>query len=629
MFTVKLTLAIYLFGIGIACSAPLPDGANIINVKQFGAKGDGSTDDTKAILLAIEQLPPFDVRHPWQTKIIYFPSGTYIVTDTISRRDPSGKYQPGLILIGETQGNTVIKLADNSPGFQDKARPKPLIFTASGLLGGDSRAGGKDPVRGEGNDAYVNFLENLTIEIGKANSGAIGLDYLGNNIGAVRDVAIRAIDRGQIGLSMTRKWVGPALIQRVRIDGFDIGIDVSGTEYSVTLDDVSVSRSRQFGLRNRSNSVPFVDLKVDAESGVGIANLGSQALMTGIRAQLRGRGAVAFQNTGWANVQSVDASKFVLEPLGLSAADLDGVYEGDRRVSNSLWRLPIASSSIPSASSQEWANVQEYGAVADPSVDSTRAIAAAFRSGAKAVFFPTGQYKVTGTIAVPAALERIDGMFSTIFAEPAPGRTAGLPKYPLFTTGPRSAPLVLRRLIVEGRGGSYGVVEHQANSPLLIQDIVASGVGLLMRAKDGGPVFAENVSCTGGIRLSGSAGIWFRQLNVEAHGTMIENDGAPLWVLGAKTEQTLSLVSARNQADIELVGGLVYRVKPDAKEVPLLISENSRLVASYAEEAFFPNAVYAVHLVYRRNDSEVSLNASDLPLRGKFGRVAAQIEVGN
>ena len=161
--------------------------------------------------------------------------------------------------------------------------------------------------RGEGNDAYMNALENLTLEIGKGNAGAIGLDYLANNIGAVRDVTILADDHALVGLSMTRRWIGPALIERVSISGFDIGIDIRRTEYSVTLDSVIVRKSREFGLRNTSNSVPFYDLAIDTESGIGIANIGPQALIVGIKANISGRGEVAFQNTGFANLQHVSA----------------------------------------------------------------------------------------------------------------------------------------------------------------------------------------------------------------------------------------------------------------------------------------------------------------------------------
>jgi hypothetical protein len=617
--------ALYFACPSLVNSTPLPPDANVLDVKRFGAKGDGATDDTRAIQTAIDQLPPFDVNHPWQTRIIYFPTGTYLIRDTLQRKDNTGRYLPDLVMIGQSQKDTIIKLADNSPGFQDKSNGRSMILMASGLLGGDPRAGGKDPALGEGNDAYMNALENLTLEVGKGNVGAIGLDYLANNIGAVRDVTIRADDHARIGLSMTRKWIGPALIERVSIIGFDIGIDISRTEYSVTLDDVTVQKSREFGLRNNLNSVPFHNLTIDIEAGVGIANIGQQALITGIKGDISGRGEAAFQNSGSANLQSVTTSHFLQNPSGKKSENLDGVFEGEKRIADSRWNLPILSSSVPDEpSSHDWVSVQTFGAIADPRVDSTRAINAAFHSGAKTIYFPTGQYKISGSIAVPVAVEKIEGLFSTIFADP---NSKGL--YPVFFTEPRATAVALRRLIVESRNGPYAIFEHRASSSVLLQDIVGNGVGLITRPSEGGNVFAENISCSGREKLSGPAGAWFRQLNVEANGTLIETDGTPLWILGAKTEQTLTLVNARNHANTEVIGGLIYRVKPESTDVPLFVSESSRLVASYAEEAFFPTAVYSVHLLSKSGGQETAVKASDLPLRGKFGRMVQQLYMGN
>src|ERR1700722_13706579 len=318
--------ALYLARPSLVHSTPLPPDANVLDVTQFGAKGDGVTDDTRAIQAVIDQLPPFDIKRPWLTRIIYFPAGTYLIRDTLQRKDSTGHYLPDLVMIGQSQKDTIIKLADNSPGFQNKAAARAMIFMASGLLGGDPRAGGKDPTTGEGNDAYLNTIDNMTLEVGKGNAGAIGLDYLANNIGAVRDVTIQADDVARIGLSMTRRWIGPALIERVSIIGFDIGIDISQTEYSITLDNVAVYNSHEFGLRNNSNSVPFYNLRIGTASGIGIANIGQQALMTGIKASITGQGKLALLNTGSVNFQDVSASGSYEDVKQTNPTSLDGVF---------------------------------------------------------------------------------------------------------------------------------------------------------------------------------------------------------------------------------------------------------------------------------------------------------------
>lgn len=62
----------------------------VINVKNYGAKGDGVTDDTQAIKNAINALGVFTYAHPQPANAIiygggtiYFPKGKYKVTDTL------------------------------------------------------------------------------------------------------------------------------------------------------------------------------------------------------------------------------------------------------------------------------------------------------------------------------------------------------------------------------------------------------------------------------------------------------------------------------------------------------------------------------------------------------------------
>lgn len=58
---------------GVAVWRPINN--DVLSVKQFGAKGDGSTDDTAAILLAIANMTPGGK--------LYFPTGTYKVSSEI------------------------------------------------------------------------------------------------------------------------------------------------------------------------------------------------------------------------------------------------------------------------------------------------------------------------------------------------------------------------------------------------------------------------------------------------------------------------------------------------------------------------------------------------------------------
>jgi hypothetical protein len=89
----------------------LPPIESWVNVRAMGAKGDGTTDDTDALRKAIAEH-----------RAIYFPSGQYRVTDTITLK-------PETVLIGLHPSVTRIVLADSTPAFQGVGSPKALLET--------------------------------------------------------------------------------------------------------------------------------------------------------------------------------------------------------------------------------------------------------------------------------------------------------------------------------------------------------------------------------------------------------------------------------------------------------------------------------------------------------------------
>ena len=106
----------------------------------------------------------------------------------------------------------------------------------------------------------MNFVEDLTIDVGAGNPGAIGIDYLANNIGAVRNVTLRTESAAaRSALSMIRKWPGPALIQNLTVEGFDVGIAVAQTEYGLTFDHIRLAGQRAIALRNDQNVLAIRD----------------------------------------------------------------------------------------------------------------------------------------------------------------------------------------------------------------------------------------------------------------------------------------------------------------------------------------------------------------------------------
>ncbi len=100
----------------IAQSIYLPnDTSCVINVKMppFNAVGNGFVDDTEAIQQAIYASIAGE-----NSKVVYFPEGTYLVSQPIEVSLPNGIATPvGPWLKGENQYTSVIKIEDDNPAF--------------------------------------------------------------------------------------------------------------------------------------------------------------------------------------------------------------------------------------------------------------------------------------------------------------------------------------------------------------------------------------------------------------------------------------------------------------------------------------------------------------------------------
>lgn len=621
-----------------APATPAPDRAprGWVDVRDFGARGDGRTDDTAAIRAAIASLPPFDRKQPFALRPVYFPDGTYLVSDTLERRDADGAYAPSLALIGQSRNGTVLRLKDRADGYGDPAHPRAVLFYASGLMGGPPGAGGKDYVgKGEGNDGYQNYLENLTVDVGRGNPGAIAVDYLGNNIGAIRNVRLTAADgHGATGLHMRRKWTGPCLIQDVAVDGFAIGIDLLHILYSVVMDRVSVRASTVFALRNEGNVISFTDLTLAPAGGVGLANTAPASLVVGRGLAIEGEARRGIVNRGYMNLVDVAPSPLTTA-LGLPgltagpashAGRLGGVFSPEGRIGEPIWRLPVERPPTqPRFAEADVADVADFGAVADGSADATAAINAAFRSGRPAVRFANGTYRITAPIVVPPSVRRIEGAFASIRPDMAakPGAEPGQrPTASVFVVAQNSRPLEVDRLIVDNARQRAGTAfELAGGGGLVLRDIAAGAITSVDRSAQGGKLWIDDITGAG-FRFAGRAGVWIRQLNTEGKGIRVQNRDAPLWVLGSKTENNMTLIE-NTGGTVELFGGYAYMVHATGDRVPYLLNHGGILRAALAEQAYFPETAYDTWL---QSDAPALVRpAADFPLRGRYGRMLPQV----
>jgi len=313
-----------------------PAGGPVINMKSTtkftpNAVGDGVTDDTAAFVsmmnfLKAELATARAAGRRFSPWIIYVPSGTYLVSDTIFPSTVDSSSFTGLNLIGQNRVNTTIRLKNNSVGFGAGANKPVIQFT--------------DPALTANGGAWGNELRNLTINTGSGNPGAVGVIFLGANTCNLDNLTVTSGDGfGASGLSFPT-WSVQGHFSDITVSGFDYGINCNLlTEQNPGLEYVTLSNQKKAGIYvggshptirklQSNNSVPAIRIE-----GSGSHVLITDSTLTGTGAA--GSAAIRMNETaagsatltsGWSGrsrdnlgVSGVDNWKITRTPSGGSA----------------------------------------------------------------------------------------------------------------------------------------------------------------------------------------------------------------------------------------------------------------------------------------------------------------------
>jgi hypothetical protein len=335
-----------------------PEDAGLVDVTKppYGLKGDGRTDNTAALRRAF-------IENRGTGRTLYFPDGTYLLSDrvSISGDEPSRAHSPDrfLHIQGQSQEGAVIRLRDNSPGYDDPEKPKTFISLYEGQSTGD---------------VMHSYVRNITVEIGAGNPGAAALRYLTNNTGAMYDVTVRSLDperRGAIGLDLRQSQNGPGLIKRVTVDGFDHGIETANT-FSLVFEHIAVTNQRKAGFMAGNSRLTIRDLR--SRNGVPALVGSKHTHLTLVEAELVGDGsheAAMVLASKKVFVRDVEVSGYAHTIRTRDGEFVDGPleewYEGK---AHSLFgaeprtlRLPIEETpEIPwEQDLSKWVNVRDFG----------------------------------------------------------------------------------------------------------------------------------------------------------------------------------------------------------------------------------------------------------------------------
>jgi len=511
------------------------------NVRDFGARGDGVTDDTEAFRKALAGVD--------RPITILIPEGNYLVRDTIS-------WTRWRTLAGTGRHKVTIRLADAAQGYGDPARPKPVIHACipGPHYGGDSWA----------NAAFENYILGLSVDTGTGNPGAIGILYTTHNLGMIENVLIRSGDgTGVVGLDLRQTEFGPGMIRHLEVVGFDTGIATPGNVSNAVFEHIVLRNQNVVGFDN-NHPVTVRDL-VSHNRVTAIRHGGHPMSHLVLLDSLLAGGAPnspAIEARGPLYLRNVRAEGYGGIGAGVAGDRVEEHVRGQTHspggTSRLTLRLPIEDPP------PEYTDPPSSWAIVAPGQD----IQQAMNSGARTVFMAPGEHRIRDTIHVPPTVRRI---FSF------PGAAVGGPRERFGIDG--NAPFMR----IEGRtdeplairGVGFGAWPHRvfyleiaSPRPVVIRGPIGGHPGGEVRnapGSEGGRLHL--VESHPDLRIKGDYNVWARQWNPEnnpfdpakaqamAGRTYLVNDGGKVLILGMKTEAPAIHAVTVNGGQTEILGG--------------------------------------------------------------------------
>lgn len=572
-----------------------PSDGGVINVKNvpYYAKGDGITDDTAAIQKALNSFPNGN-------KIIYIPNGTYLVSNQLQWPSTSdGNSYKRTILQGQNTAGTIIKLKNSAPGFTNLANPKAVIWT------------GTAPAQ-----RFRNAIRNLTVDTGTGNAGAVGIQFIANNQGAIRNVTIRSGDRqGVTGLDMGyTDEVGPLLVKNLKVTGFNVGIRTANTVNSQTFEHIILEKQNESGLLNNGQVISIRGLK-SSNAVAAINNI--NGLVTLLDATLTGTGNASNQ-PAINNEATIFARNLTTSGYQIAIRNTNGTRQNTADSSlaefvshpiHSLFTTPLKSLNLPIQETpevpwdalSEWISPTRYGAVPNDNQDDSTAIQAAIDSGKTTVYLPNGSYDVNKTIYIRKNVRRIIGLEA---------RIAGTGVF-RFSNG--STPVV----VMERLNGVGGGIVHDSSTRTLVLS------SMTLAVSGGSASYSNTSNATGNLFFEDVVGspltfnkqkVWARQLNVENATKKIVNNGGTLWILGLKTERGSTIVDTRAGGKTEVAGAFIYSTSDPKGTTPMFTNDQSSLSVTSSECNYNGN-FYNILVREMRTQTTRTLNRGNIPQR--------------
>ena len=552
------------------------------SIKDYGAVGNGVTDDTFAILTALNEARSNSTGdYNGLPKALYFPPGVYLVNDTL-------KWNGCCVLLqGAGPSASIIRLAPYSAGFQDASHPKPLLQTPAGI------------------SSFRQNIWDIGFVVGAGNPGAIGLDYVSNNNGGVHDVSIVSEDgQGVVGLSMTRFYAGPLMLKNLKITGFQKGIATAAYEYGSTIEGLTLSKQSVAGIYNLQQTISIRGLQSD-NSVPALMNIGGFALVLDATLTGGSSNATAIYSTGGLYLRNIAQLGYgnTLQDASVSTpVRLTGVIgEYSAGTSSGLLSSPsshslnLAVAETPVYIDQDLSRWTPFLPVY---YGDTKYLQSTLDQGTSTIYFPFGRYLAYNEVAVtvPDHVNRIVGFSSVVNRSPAGVNGGGIR---FIVNSNVTTPLIIEQF-------GYGVkIDHYGKRPVVIKD----GGYSYTSHPGAGDVFFEDVVLPQ-VTFQAGQSVWARQLDDEVADTKIINEGT-LWIMGLKTEQGGTVIQTAAGGSTEVLGNLIYPAKAVNSNTIAFQSTDARVSCIYTQSVYCPACGYSVQVAESRNGRSARLTSAN------------------
>ena len=634
--------ALVLARLPASAAAPTATQVGLLDVTTVpGVDPSGASDSTAGIQNAVVQA-----RDARPTQTLFFPPGTYLVSDTImGLHNVRGHNSTGtIVMVGSTRGaaRPLLKLKDGLAAFGDSLKPKPVVHIRCNLPGwGDA-----------GDDASMSFRDGfrgIDLDLGRGNPGAVGIQMETAQWSFLEDVTVHARDgfAGFTSLPGRNSTTG-----NIRVIGGDYGFYLKGYgSLGATVVGARFEHQRKramvlvqyrglaitgFAIMAKRGPVievggnvaeqgntPLLDGSIELEEGGDVfANPNHRALLA-MDLYVRGAARLAegiplpLEPARWTQINRL---AFCPEDLGQERGS-DQRVEAWNLIDGRRSREPVLQTTLVDQPPRSlvarhlWARTPSF-----EDSDVFVPVDAALRVGPDQlqawidrhpkVYLPAGTYSFANPLKIPAHHQvlGVPGLRSTIQYT---GATPTQPTALVETADSRDSTTLLMDLEIVGleseqlsslrwRAGPHSIVRHIALKPQVrlrirgLRDIVIEGhgAGRWYGFTRPGPNNGRPTPSDPNYRLvtvrNTQGPLIFYGLNLEYSDKMIEiTDSANVFILGAKTEPRGTWVVARNSRNLLILALAGLRRPIDFPLVDFAGCQDTALMGLYWPGANF------------------------------------------